>query len=179
MDVSCSRPPAYWSVLDNCDQHTYLALRRQFGLLTARTSRSRLAATYRFIIQQLDAFVNQKDGDDWKRSLVCGIVWLEGAIAVSTRQLSLLIGRSKSSINAGLQTLGTIPASIDGIGPLLRTCPVFLGACADIRQWTIRMIISPQAAKNPAVSSCCGFWNQNVLDDLEDFRIKDDSLEDE
>jgi hypothetical protein len=165
-------------MLDSHDQRGYLALRKQFGPLTTRTSQDRLAATYRFILRQIDGFANRGDGNDWKRCLVCGIAWSDGAIAVSTRQLSLLIGRSKSSINTGLQAVGTSPASVDRVRLLLRTFPIFLGNCAGIRQWTIRAMAPPPAAKELAIASSSALWNQNEIDDLEDFRIRDDPTDD-
>jgi hypothetical protein len=165
-------------MLDSHDQRGYLALRKQFGPLTARTSRDRLAAIYRSILRQIDGFANRRDGNDWKRCLVCGIAWSDGNIAVSTRQLSLLIGRSKPSINAGLKAVGTVPASGDRVRLLLRTFPIFLGNCAGIRQWTIRTVARPQAAKELGIASYSGLWNQNEIDDLEDFRISDDPTDD-
>jgi hypothetical protein len=64
----------------------------------------------------------------------------EGAFAVSTRHRCKLIGKCKSSINAGFQAVGytTTPMSAAHAASLVQVFPFMRSNCGEMRQWTIR-----------------------------------------
>jgi hypothetical protein len=92
------------------------------------------------IIAQIKDFAIRHDADDGKRCLVCGIVWWRDAIAVNTGQISLLIGRSRSSINASFQATGFSNGNMAACHTLslLGIFPFLKHNSAQFRRWTIR-----------------------------------------
>jgi hypothetical protein len=92
--------PDYWHVLSESDRKKYRELRLRIDLVSFRTIGAHSPLKLQIIITEIKHFAISHDGDDW-RCLVCGIVWLPDAVAVSTRQMSLLVAKSKASINAG------------------------------------------------------------------------------
>jgi hypothetical protein len=83
-----------------------------------------------------------RDDDDWKRCLVCGVMWLPGSIAINTRQLRLLIDKCKSSINGSLHRMGYSSATSRGdtSRQLIEYVPKLRGNFNELRQWTVRQI---------------------------------------
>ena len=88
--------------------------------------------------------------NDFKRSLVCGIVWLKNGIAINTHQLSILINKCKSSINGSFQSLGygTIPTGCGTSNELITTFPFMRTNFAELRQWTMRMKVTQKDNNN-------------------------------
>jgi hypothetical protein len=71
---------------------------------------------------------------------VCGICWIPDGIAINTRQLRLLVGKCKSSINAMFQNIGyaTIPTTRDYGTTLVELLPVLKDNFSELRKWTVR-----------------------------------------
>jgi hypothetical protein len=92
------------------------------------------------ILNTLRGFVMRGDVDDWKRALVCGVCWLNGAMAINTRQLRLLLSKCKSSINAMFQNIGyaAVPTTSNYGGALATFFPVIKDNFTELRKWTIR-----------------------------------------
>jgi hypothetical protein len=88
--------PDYWHILNQSDQIKYHQLQHTIDPVAFRAIHVHTSIKLPLILAQIKDFAIRHDDDDWKRCLVCGIVWLTDAVAVSTRQLSLLIGKSKS-----------------------------------------------------------------------------------
>jgi len=82
----------------------------------------------------------QGNGDDWKRALVCGICWVNQGVAISTRQLGLLLSKCKSSINAMFHSIGfvAVPTTADYAGALATFFPLIKDRFPELRRWTIR-----------------------------------------
>jgi hypothetical protein len=132
--------PAYWELLDKADQMGYCELRKFIEPLTARASREKTAKQFRVILTEIRQYVVRNDGNDWKRSVICGIAWLADDIAISTRQLSKLIGKCKSSVNSGFQSLGygTVPTNLEHAILLSKIFPFMMDNSIELRQWTVR-----------------------------------------
>jgi hypothetical protein len=77
--------PAYWSILSESDKQGYLELRRVIEPLTTRGDREQLHPRFRVILSRIYMFAVRHDQNDWKRSLVSGIVWLNGLLAMRAR----------------------------------------------------------------------------------------------
>jgi hypothetical protein len=99
---------------------------------------------FQIMMDQIRQYVIRHTDDDWKRSLVCGILWMPNAIAVSTRRLRRLMGKCKSSINHGFQSIGYETATMTSshATELTRAFPALGRTCGEIRQWTIRAPIA-------------------------------------
>jgi hypothetical protein len=163
--------PTHWNLLTPEDQSDYLHLRQQLDAFTVRTSRDRVATQFKEIITKIVNYCLRNNEDDWKRFLVCGLVWLQpeveidhhdGAFALSTRQLCKLVQRCKSSINAGFQSIGyvTTSTSLAHTSAFLRIFPTMRNNMEEMRQWTIRGLVAgccpfpiPSATENPHIDS--------------------------
>jgi hypothetical protein len=102
------------------------------------------------MLEAIKAFAVRDDEDDWKRCIVCGVIWLPGSIAINTRQLRLLIDKCKSSINGSLQRMGysSVTSRGDTSKQLIEFVPKLPGNFSELRQWTVRQISAqtPQPA---------------------------------
>jgi hypothetical protein len=137
-----SELPAYWTILGDEDKIKYHQLRKLLNPLSTRTSRSQLAVKFRVTIMKIQEYSIRNDADDWKRCLVCGVAWLDGSLALSTRQLCKLIGKCKSSINAGFQSIGYVmtPIASKHAAQLVQLFHCLAENATELRQWSIRSL---------------------------------------
>lgn len=138
--------PKYWAWLSDDDKAHYCQLRRLINPLSLRTARDQLSMRFQVIVNEIQRYSIQRNNDDWRRCLVCGIVWFDGALAISTRQLQKLIGKCKSSINAGFQSLGYFPSPMSSsyASQLVAFFPFMPQNTTDFRQWTIRILVKSE-----------------------------------
>jgi hypothetical protein len=94
------------------------------------------------MLDAIKTFAIHDDENDWKRCLVCGVIWLPGSIAINTRQLRLLIDKCKSSINGSLHRMGysSVTSRGDTSKQLIESVPQLRGNFGELRQWTVRQI---------------------------------------
>jgi hypothetical protein len=57
-------------------------------------------------LTKIRQFIEHNEDDSWRRSLVCGVFFLPDALVLHIRQMRILMGRCKSSINGSLQQMG-------------------------------------------------------------------------
>ncbi|OHT11771.1 hypothetical protein TRFO_18655 [Tritrichomonas foetus] len=136
--------PKYFERLSDEDKINYAKLKMAFAAPSCKNRRNKSTETFSEIITSLKAFVIRGDGADADRALVCGICWLDDAVAINTRQLRLLISKCKSSINGSFQLLGygTVPSGSDSTTALIRYFPFMKDNFAELRQWTIRQKVT-------------------------------------
>ncbi|KAH0792556.1 potassium/sodium hyperpolarization-activated cyclic nucleotide-gated channel 1 [Histomonas meleagridis] len=141
--------PAHWELLTPEDQHGYEMLQKALASPECKNRRNKSNETFIEVLNTIKNYVVRGDEGDIKRSLVCGIVWLESGIAINTHQLSPLIHKCKSSINGSFQSLGygTIPTGSDSSNELLSTFPFMRANFSELRQWTIRQKITDNQPK--------------------------------
>jgi hypothetical protein len=147
-----ARLPAFYEQLKPEDQDSYCTLRAAVGRPERRYNRFRRLATLRESFDEIRQFCLRGDDRDFMRCLVCGICWLDrDDIGVNTRQLRLLIAKSKSSINGAFAKMNymTRPAKICEFERLCRAIPPLKGFPAELRQWTIRSPL-PHSPPPPA-----------------------------
>jgi hypothetical protein len=133
--------PKYWDLLPDDDKAAYTRLKHEFSAgAMRRASRSNGGDRFDGMLAAIRAFAARDDENDWRRFLVCGLCWLEGAIAINTRQLRLLVPKCKSSINGSLQKLGyaTNVSHSDSWKALFPRIPMLKDQFSELRQWTIR-----------------------------------------
>jgi hypothetical protein len=132
--------PEHWDLLSDSDKASYSSLRNALSSSALKHRRYRASQISLSVVAMIRTFVAQQDGDDWKRALVCGICWLDGAVAINTHQLRLLIGKSKSSVNAMFQSLGyaSLPTTADIGVKLAMAIPLIKDRFTEMRKWTVR-----------------------------------------
>jgi hypothetical protein len=133
--------PEYWPMLTGDDQKLYLELRGFLQSLLLRTTPGHISQKFHILMLHIQNYAIRGDGSDWKRQLVCGILWMQNALAINTRQLSKLLGKCKSSINCGLQANGwehTAATAADTL-EISRVFPFLTSGGDEIRQWTVRV----------------------------------------
>jgi hypothetical protein len=145
MDMSASLPsqfPEFWDLLPEADKAAYNALKQRLqpGEARPRPSSEKRPVAFERTLKTIRQYVSQGDGNELKRSLVCGVVWLDDAIAIHTAQLSKLSGKSKSALNGGFTAMGyaTVPPRIEHARALHDAGSSRLGDACVARQWTIR-----------------------------------------
>jgi hypothetical protein len=134
--------PSHWGLLTEAEAQAYHELQKLGAAILARTRGRPTARLFQTLLTQVRKFVVRDGHIDWKRSLVCGIAWLDRSIVVNARQFGFLIRRSRSTINSGFHALGlhTRAVSATDILELLRFFPVLLPGSGEVRQWTFRSI---------------------------------------
>lgn len=132
--------PQYWELLSESDKIMYQQLKQEFTASSAKRVRNTRLETFDGILETIRGFTERGDENDWKRYLVCGVCWMENAIAINTRQLRLLVSKCKSSINGSLQKMGytTNMSHSESWKILFPHIPMLKDHFAELRQWTIR-----------------------------------------
>jgi hypothetical protein len=124
------------------DQCLYHQLQQVIKPLSYRARQVPATCRFKVVLSHIQQFAIRQETDDWKRCLVCGIVWLDGAIAISPRQLSTVTGKCKSAINAGFHALGytNIPITTKHAIALMPFFQQFSRDCHEMRQWSVREV---------------------------------------
>jgi hypothetical protein len=147
-----SNLPRYWDHLCAEDQTKYLRLQSDFAEPEYSNRRGRSKAQFDFMLQRVKSFVVRGDANDINRGLVCGTIWLTRGMAVNIQQMKFLTSKCKSSINGsfGMLGYGTIAAGADSAGELLAKLPFLKSNFSELRQWTIRQLVTEQQSETPA-----------------------------
>ncbi|OHT02399.1 hypothetical protein TRFO_30529 [Tritrichomonas foetus] len=132
--------PQYWDLIPKDDQIQYQELREQLSAPKYKNRRNKSHEVFKDMIELIHSFSVRGDDFDWKRSLVCGIIWLDSSIAINTHQLRLLVDKCKSSINGSFQSIGyeTVPTGTESASELISKFPFMRNNFAELRQWTVR-----------------------------------------
>jgi hypothetical protein len=150
--------PRHWELLSCDDQAKYLALQQSLATPSQKNRRNRSVDTFPQTLETIKSFVNRNDGDDWKRSVVCGVCWLnsEGTVALNIRQLRVLVSKCKSSINGSFQFLGfdLVSAGMECSISLGKYLPVLHDNFQELRQWTIRKNAATETNGHHSTPSC-------------------------
>ncbi|OHT12394.1 hypothetical protein TRFO_17758 [Tritrichomonas foetus] len=137
--------PLYWDILTLNDKDEYRKIQQRLAPAKGRITRTKNVIKFTESLEELRRFVNKGDVNDWVRSMVCGIFWLNPeTIVVNTSQLCILLGKGKSSVNVGFQEVGyiTLPSSVDLNNMIINQFPPFKHNSRDIRKWSVHQIPS-------------------------------------
>ncbi|EAY21700.1 hypothetical protein TVAG_237260 [Trichomonas vaginalis G3] len=151
------KTPMFMSILSPEDKTAYEELQNVLAAPDHRYNRNKRIVTFQDMLAQIKAFCIKGDVNDWKRYLVCGICWIGSDIAINTRQLRILLGKSKSTINGAFSKMGyeTLPFK-NNDSALQEKIPFLKGNFSESRQWTVRRNIqlsSQETEKADAVQS--------------------------
>lgn len=138
IDEPDHEPPAvYWDMLNADDKNTFQQLRSSF-LGENVPSKNRHQASFQKDLMRILEYIDRRPEQQDIRSIVCGIFFGGSFVCVNTRQLKYLVGRCKSSINNGLQTLGYISSKTRVRQVIVSVLPALLHNGPVLRQWTLR-----------------------------------------
>ena len=142
---ACTSPPCHWQLLSQRDLEEYAILRKSLNDDVGKSRKGERLESFLNRMTRIRHFVERGDGNDWKRSLVCGVLFLSNSIAINIQQFRLLVGRCKSSINGSLQQLGycALPQGRDLSHEFLCRMPYFQKDSGELKKWTIREL-APQ-----------------------------------
>jgi hypothetical protein len=133
--------PLFFDKLAEADKLAFYTLRDRVASPDNRYTRFRRLATLQECFDEIRAFCIRHDDEDSVRCLVCGIYWFDTTeLAINTRQLRILLAKSKSSINGALAKMKyiTLPTKDVERDRLIAALPALRGDWLEIRQWTIR-----------------------------------------
>lgn len=132
--------PDYLDLLSDEDVKVYNCLRKNLSSAECRNNRFRRLEHFVDMLETITNFTNKGNDDDWKRQLVCGVVKLSDGIAVNNHQLSILLGKCKSSINGTLQRMkyAPFPLNLRCTSELVERIPRLKNNYSELRQWTMR-----------------------------------------
>ena len=132
--------PTYFDLLNPADKEDYEKLKAELSSSDRRYNRNKRIETFREMLDLLKRYCVRDDEDTWKRCLVCGICWLDDDIAINTRQLRIVLGKSKLSINGALSKMEyeTITSKSSDTSVLVEKIPLLKGNFNEARQWTVR-----------------------------------------
>jgi hypothetical protein len=135
--------PVFFNMLSADDRAAYEQLRHTLTSPGHRYNRNRRLATLRASLDTVYSFCVRGDPDDCLRCLVCGIYWFPvGELAINTRQLRILLAKSKSTINGALAKMDyvTLPTKDEERDKLIEALPHLRADWLEVRQWTIRRL---------------------------------------
>lgn len=133
--------PLYFDMMTGEEQNEYKELQRNVGSHAHRYCRNKRLVTLQEQFKAIKPFCIRGNQRDSLRCLVCGICWLpDNIIAINTRQLRVLIAKSKSSINGSLARMKYEPVASrePETQMLLDAIPFLKGHYLELRQWTVR-----------------------------------------
>ena len=144
--------PNYFELLNQQDKESYYTLQKNLSSSECRNCRNKRLDNFANMLEVIKQFSMRNDEDDWKRLLVCGVCWISDGIAINTHQLSILLGKCKSSVNGSLQRLEYVPfpCSAAASTELIDQIPKIKENYGELRQWTLRkkVIMTPQPNVN-------------------------------
>lgn len=131
--------PEYIDILSIEDKIGYEKLQNQFSSPHYRFNRNKRVATLVNILQLIREYCECREADRSKRYLVCGICWFGEYLAVNTKQLRILISKSKSTINDILSKMGysIVPTKGEQASLLIKNIPFLFGK-PELKKWSIR-----------------------------------------
>jgi hypothetical protein len=133
-------PSDFWGVLSQDDQTEFIKLRARLHRGQQSISKDiRMAAHHRELLMVL-SYLERSPENMEVRAIISGILFVGPAVCVNTRQLKLLLGRCKSSINGCFKQLGFVAVRTKvKARNFIAHCLTALKDKQDvIRQWTVR-----------------------------------------
>ena len=130
----------YWDLLNEEDKNEFYLLQKKINYICSSNSKSKFITLFDEIILNIKKYINKNDENDSKRSLVCGIIWINDFLAINTRQLIITISKCKSSINSGFQEIGYLNSNMNSevASLLIKKFPFLKNNLIESRQWTLR-----------------------------------------
>lgn len=135
--------PENWKLLNHDDLRSYFDLQFQFQQETTKSPKGKRLDSFKEKLDKTKKFIEKGDGEDWKRSIVCGIFFCDvpDYLAIQIQQFKLLIGKCKSSINGSFQQLGYVAQPQLEQEFLSKKIPLQYRKATDFKKWSVRQKI--------------------------------------
>ena len=139
--------PMYWELQTDTDRAQYLSLWGKFHEDVGKSKKGERLEAFTEKLTTIRRFVQRGDENDWRRSLLCGIFFLNDALAINIQQFRHLVGKCKSSINGSLQQLGyLVQGQAQSIERELLSCiPAGVRDVNELKKWTVRKRTGPES----------------------------------
>ncbi|KAH0793426.1 potassium/sodium hyperpolarization-activated cyclic nucleotide-gated channel 1 [Histomonas meleagridis] len=158
--------PMFWDLINDVDKAAYLKIQNTLASSACKHRRHHSKAINNDILLTIKSFILRGDEDDWKRSLVCGIGWINDSVVINTRQLRILISKCKSSINAMFQNSGyvTVSTTNEFSSAMSQYYPAIKDNFSEIRKWTVRCLKDHTADNHPVDNTGTGNLGEYIPD---------------
>ena len=103
--------PNYWDLLNQEELNDYLELKKYFTAHPRISKKEKQDDVFRQKLDKIRSFIGDEGDRSGIRSLVCGLAFLSESIAINIQQLTVLLGKCKSSINGSLQSMNYVSLS--------------------------------------------------------------------
>lgn len=171
----------YTRLLSERDREEFYRLKNFFINELSGPKKNKKVEIFNTILNKIKNFSIHNDSDDWKRSIVCGILWVDDeSMIVSNKILTNVINQSKSAINYSFQMMNFTSCPIDRIthSKILKMFPFLDGDSEFLKHLTLRqrkdnnLTIHNDNPKKKADSSknidstdnLCNFQNEKVVE---------------
>lgn len=150
-----SSKPSFFDLLNKNDKEEYKQMRDEFALDSNRYRRGHRTEVFQNFLKEIHRFCIRNHDDDWKRCLVCGIVWLDNSILVNVGRLKRLMNKSKSNVNGVIAKLGYQIEKSKSLGfhQLVEQIPFLRGNYVEQRNWSIRTLPSRPSSPEPVIEN--------------------------
>lgn len=126
-----------WNLIGGDDRSAYCALRRSTRDRSDGRRESHLAS-FQHDLNAVLRFIDRRPERREERAILAGLYTTGSFICVNTRMLKSAMGRCKSSLNNGFQSLGFVSAKAKSKQWFASCLPSLVGDPNIFRQWTIR-----------------------------------------
>jgi hypothetical protein len=145
--------PRFFDLLSSEDIEKYQSLQSVLSSSDCRNNRNQRLDKFQEMLGVIREFCERFDDGDADRFLACGVCPLEGCVAINIRQLHVLLGKCKSSINGSFQRMGSATVALKGpvLDAFLARIPQLKSNYNEIREWSVRTFTSwPPRSATPA-----------------------------
>lgn len=148
------KDPQFLELLSEEDLEGYKRLRKDLQNPRNKYKRNKRVSSISYALNQISSYALRRDGNDWRRYLVCGLCLMDFYIGINPGQLTILLDKCKSSINGALVKLGfgVTLAKGEGSEVLITAIPFLRGNFIEQRKWSIRKRITMTPAPTPQIA---------------------------
>ena len=132
--------PQNWQLLKRNDLEDYIKLRLNNEEDSMKSKKGEKMEAFSSRLKEIKNYIERDKEDEWKRSIACGIIFLESGIAINIQNFKMLLSRCKSSINGSFQQKGysTIPGNQTIYQEIIAKVPFFSKNPSELKKWTFR-----------------------------------------
>ncbi|KAK8884180.1 hypothetical protein M9Y10_043286 [Tritrichomonas musculus] len=155
IQTAISSLPQYWQLLDRIDLEEYLKLRLQNEENVAKSKKGERIDSFNQKLDQIKRYIERDNVNQWKRSLVCGAIFLKDGIFINIQNFKMILSRCKSSINGSFQQMGYNANQCNPMAAqeIKSKIPFFSKSPNELKKWTFREFKSSPEIPKPEILS--------------------------
>jgi hypothetical protein len=134
-----SQVPRFFELLPAVDQERYVTLWSALSSRDCWNNRNQRLGKFQEIVRAILEF-RKHSHNPVNASLVCGVCPLTDGLAINIRQLRVLFGKCKSSINGSFLQMGWIGLQLKDriLDEFLAKMPSLRASFSELREWSVR-----------------------------------------